>query len=441
MSNENDNRMIEGYKNMYGLLNKKKDVIIKLKDKFDEINTGDYSEKFNFIFDEINFMIETFEMCFIACENREGTKQSFFNLTTFNRASLSSTMIIYDKLKKIMVKNEYFSKEIKRSFSTIEKSIEQIIFFRNKVEHDIDPYYYGAYEEVEIKFNIEKQNYYIKKVLHLLKKLSNYEIKSKNIKFKINYEQISLLQRKEIISDIQIKFNEIFKYSIALSYKVEENLEVMKNCELVMLDEGKSRNEINECLDNLVTSDEEKMIIDLSLKTIELQKAMNYSYENKNDFKGNLLNKEIDRYKYFCHMCLIISYQIFDKIGLYLKEKLLLQCKNTYLKTVVDEIILRKLEQNELCNKICRLRENQKYCQLSKIRNYMVHENGIVEYDYYENELSSLIVANYKEIVSMVYKIISDYFNKNKITISNDVLFELETKTQIISLDYYSQKD
>lgn len=387
MSVESDNTMINIYENMYKILSKNKNYIIKLKCKFDEINIGDYSKKLNFIFDEIEFMIQGFEMCFIACENRHGIKQSFFNLTTFNRASLSSTVIIYDKLKKVMVKNKYFSKEIKKRFDNIEKSILKIAFFRNKIEHDIDPYYHGIYDEVGSEFNIEKQLSFIRKVLDLLRKLSDYELNISSKEFKINYKQTSLKYRKEIISNMQNQANEIFLYTVALSHILEDNQMYMNIGASLMQNNGKSRSDIRDYINDLATSDEERIIIDLAFKTIELQKAVYFIYENKVILRSNLLDREIYSYKYFLHMCLIISYQIFDKIGLLFKERLLLECEYTYFKQIVDEIVEKELIQDDICKEICMMKKSNDYGQLSKIRNYMVHEYGIVAYQCFENEL------------------------------------------------------
>ncbi|QPW57571.1 hypothetical protein IRP63_12200 [Clostridium botulinum] len=183
--------------------------------------------------------------------------------------------------------------------------MESELQWRNCLEHDIDPFYNDEIFNIIKELNISKIAKYTSLICNLIEQINLSG--PRNIIYKqesVNYKVLSLECRKELISRLNEKHIKIFKMINEISYI-----------------------SMNESL-----SEEGRNIVDLGIKYLELNKCIYYTYNGLNVINNEYTGLKRDTYSYFVRMSIIIYYRVFDKLGLYLNNRLGFGLSDKYLK-------------------------------------------------------------------------------------------------------------
>lgn len=363
----------------------------------------DNSEYINFLIDDVENIINSLDYLELSCECAlSGEEDSFFTFTTFYRSIIVSMIIISGKIHKV-VNNINLDRDVLHAYYRIKSYIEcELKEWRNEIEHDIDPFYNGDVYNIIRNLTLRKVIRFINEVNYIIDSLSisKFNITSYK-KFDIHYNVTPLEERKEMISKVKETYLKLSEMVIELSFISEE-----KGLTI-----------------------EERNIFDLGLKLLELNKALKYI-----DQYRNMLGKDYeDITKSFIRAGIIINYEIFDKLGYYfnIEYTLELPYKKTYFKEAIKKIRDNQAEYSELIKSSCLLCDNEAYKQLSKIRQCIIHDKGIIiDYNRDKEIIYSLIRINFIEVQNIVYIIFKEYFKKKGYSVFQKAKDELNIKLQ-----------
>lgn len=354
-----------------------------------------------YIIDDLIHIIDTLECLYISCRSFNGNRNSFFPFTTFYREFMITSKIINNKLK-FLTENCKSAKSLKSDYNNLNKLVEQELKWRNKIEHDIDPFYDGDFFNIKSELNIYKIITYCKKNYEFYEKLSTYPLSTNDYtKTPVNYKAINASKRKELIAQSGYSQYEIANIINVLSYKSA-----------------------------LINDKEFKNHCDLGFKILELYKSLTYLYFSNSSY-NSYTGFDLNYFSYFIRISIVLEYQLFDKLGLYLSLKNNLNIKFPYFKDVIKKIIKEKTEYNIIIDSLIKLSESDDYKKLNKIRQQFVHKKTTI--DFYENYdiLSSLCIKIFVKLQELVLIILKDYMEKKAFYMTDKSIREVLDKTTI----------
>lgn len=372
---------------------------IEIEQKIDALLSHNIKQ-LKYLVEDVVFFYYTMQLCKFTSYQLIGSSNSFFNITTFIRANLECTFVILGKLQNLQNK-------ISDDYSIVEKinKISNNFFskkeFRNRLEHTLDPYYAGDYSKIKEEFSLKEQLSFLNSIVDIIEDLTYKNIILNNEVLKLDYEPLSEEKIKEIVTSMQSDVEKNFLYAIEMSYRVQDfdrYGETYKSKE----EEGKS-------------------IIDLCFKSLEINKCIIYIFNSvgiKESLKGTVKS-------YFSRIAITKCYQMCDKLATYIKPN-----EKTYFKKVCEELG-KEDGLNNIEIKMLNLYKSADYDVLSKIRNFIEHKKGFVDYEGNSDIICSAIINVYKELNSIVLLIVSKYFNINGMKISERARKELARKTMI----------
>lgn len=407
-----DYKMLYDYNDCEKFLKMNSNKLSDLKVRLIVIENENSLKTYDYIIKDVWFMLDTFIMYKTSCECREGLNQKFFPLTTFTRSNLETLNIILVKISELIKNNKISNNDpISSKYNDIFKRLGIGRNLRNKLEHEKDPYYDGRLGEIEKNFNLIKQIEFVENVIELFELLKGHNLKIKPKNLIISYNSLSVLQRKVVTTETAQLSTSIFRYISELSF--------------IISDRAKS---------SQPTADIEKIIIDQGLKLIELNKSINFLY-NRTMFNELQSKMHTTPDEYFCKLSLIKAYQICDKLGYYIAYKRCYNLTKTYFKDVVDRIIkdnTRPYQKVE--NKIVQFRNDNEYEELSSIRNFCEHKNGIIDYAIEMDKIVTLIIILHNKLTKIIYDILESYFEDNGIALGERSFKETIAKSKYIDI-------
>lgn len=369
------------------------------------------NESIKYLLEDIMHLLKTLDYLFDSCSRIEGSNVKFLPHTSFYREFVTTLKVVDGKINDIFCGKKLKDSDLFKEFSNISKLILKEKNWRNQIEHNIDPFYDGDYFEIINEINVDKMVLYIGEIYNLSMKLvdTNY-LKGTVENIKVTYKIVPLSERIQTMArtnNLQIGINEML---CEISYRVMENNEL---------------------------DDEGKNIIDLGFKYLELNKSLLIVYK---DEESGYVNKSYsglkrDNYQYFSRMSISLIYRIFDKLGLYLNQKMDLQIKKPYFKAVIDSIDKKNNNNSSLLIKdLCDLRESTEYIEMSRIRQNIAHKKLSIDFNRSSEEFRSLITNMYYIVGSIIYSLSEAYFEKNSLTVSNRSKSEVAQKSIVKKL-------
>lgn len=404
-----DMRMIYDYNKIQSDLTANKNRVKLISNKIEEMNKDVNYKCLYPIIEDLDYIVQSLDYIYISCVSRNGVRVSFFPYTKFYREIISTIKVLDDKIKDIFKENNLFANSINNDYQNIKVFMQNEFQWRNDLEHDIDPFFDGEIFNIIDELDIDKIVKFAELICDLIEKIKLIGIKVINLRGEIvNYKVLSLEDRKKIISECGNKYKKILEMVTQLSHIS------MKNNGL---------------------SEEGKNIADLTFKYMELNKAFSYTYKPSNTIDKPYTNVKRDDYSYFIRMSITTYYQIFDKLGMYLDNKLGLNLRYSYYKTVVDEIVNKNLVSDEIIKSICELRNGDEYNELSRIRQKIVHYKKVfIDFRSNTDASSSLLVSSISSINNIIYIILDNYFKINSIKVSQSVINEVNSIISIRKL-------
>lgn len=399
-----------------------------LRSKLRKLDNDESYSNLQYIIEDLKYYSDTFNYYNISCNSLSGTRASFFSITTFLRANLETTYIIWGKIRNEIKENsdnKNISK-IKLEVDKINKNLARNKNFRNMLEHNIDPYYSGDYYYLKKMFPLDMQLIFCEKALIICKLLRNYDLLASNKSININYKSIPIIDRKKIITNNSVKNNEVFRYTCELSYRVEKRMKRMEYKAFQLMDEGCSEEYISDELIKMKTPVKESNIIDLCFKLIELNKAILHSinYESKELI---LFNSPC---AYFNRIAMNKCYQLCDKLGLYMVENNE-GSNQTYFKKVCQDLQVKGDVLDEIKIQMVELKRKDYYIQLSKLRNFIEHNKGVIDFENKKEVISSVLISVYQDLTLIVHSLVTKYFCYNNIELSERSFVEALNKSNI----------
>ncbi len=391
-----DMRMIYDYNKIQSDLTANKNRVKLISNKIEEMNKDVNYKCLYPIIEDLDYIVQSLDYIYISCVSRNGVRVSFFPYTKFYREIISTIKVLDDKIKDIFKENNLFANSINNDYQNIKVFMQNEFKWRNDLEHDIDPFFDGEIFNILKELDINKIVKFAELICDLIEKIKLIGIKIINLRSEtVNYKVISLDDRKKIMSECGDRYKSILEMVNQISHISMENNGLSK--------EGKN-------------------ITDLTFKYLELNKAFWYTYETTNTIGKQYTEVMRDDYGYFVRMSITTYYQIFDKLGMYLNNKLGLNLQYSYYKTVVDEIVNRNLISDEIIKNICELRNGDEYKELSRIRQRIVHYKKVfIDFKSNSDASSSLLVSSISSISNIIYIILVNYFRANSIKVSQSV--------------------
>jgi len=306
-------------------------------------------------------------------------------------------------IKQVMMKIHHFQLKfdirVSVKYNNINVFLEREYSWRNRLEHDIDPFY-GDYEEVLRVFRIDKMLSFMEMVVDLLSDLDESKVDEKLlVGYVPEYNELPLLQRKKLIHENNENFLAIAVMVTELSYMV---MKTRANEEL-------------------------KILFNLVMKNGEISRFIKYTYSLESAQDGD--SERI--YAYFSRIGLTFCYQFYDKLGLYLKQRYSLLTATTYFKENVKFVMnpSNSLKLDEVLLRCIDIKESREYLVLNALRQAITHKNKWVDYTSSRGSISSLIVRHFTNMTELLYLIINDYFVKHKLEVSTRAIEETLYRT------------
>lgn len=397
---EADRRMIRMYEQIYSNINSNRDSIKLIHNRINNMKQEIKEVNICLLVDDIEYILQSIDYLEVSYKYALGLVndkyRSFFTFSTFYRAIINTISILQEKLYEIIKKNRIIDEDVLKFQNRAEILMKKQKEWRNRIEHDIDPFYCGEHQDILDNLSINKIIEFINMVSDLIYMLSKYKLKIKYFKkVEVKSDIISLKDRKIIIN----KSNEIFK---GLSQMIIQLSNIAQVRKLKL---------------------EEKNLFDLGLKVKELHSLLAFIYDKSSRIEEEMRIDVESRYKYFMRMSIVIYYQIFDKVGYYLNDKfnLGLEENDRYFKKVITQIRSKELivESNSIF-------KDEAYQHLNIIRKCLVHNrNTFIDYDNDWQKLSSLIVLDYERLQQIIYNLYEEYFNSERMNISKRAYNEL----------------
>ena len=400
-----DTMMIRDYKRVESFLKSNKKNLRVINDRITKLRNNISDSSINLLIDDVEFIVMSFEMYYIACKNRKGLSQNFFNLTTFKRAIIMNVLIVFEKVKIMNDKNKS-NKNIMGYYKEVQKYADDIRYIRNEIEHAIDPHYRNEIENIDKKFNLDNQVEFVSCV--------------------VDFIDIYILEKKEVnirtASIVESKFeNEYYKEK--LQEKLYDSQIVFRNLNAISYEFEEFRNQ-----------SEAEIIVDVLLKMVEYQNAFKEILDENDEVRGHYLSRTINKKVYFQKIALNICYQIFDKLGFYINDRYDMKIQKSYYKVVMDKLVMRDIKNDIIANKIFQLNRNNSYKKISDLRNKWKHKFTKIEFNDISYDLNNLLIENYCNLIEVI-KIISDEFiSKNNIPVTDEIIEEALSKQSYIEI-------
>ncbi|GFN33727.1 hypothetical protein [Paenibacillus xylaniclasticus] len=342
--------------------------------------------------------------CASVYYNTTGIGNHFIPYTTFYREILSTIKQIMMKVSHFHKKQLKIDKKASVKYNGIQQFLAREIKWRNKSEHDIDPFY-GDHEEVLRVFSIDKMLSFIEMVMDLLDDLNGHQVDLNPLEiYAPMYNGLSLLQRKQLLHGNKESALRIFSLTTELSYKV---MEIRPDEELTIL-------------------------LNLAMKYLEVSRCLKYTYSMDNELPGSG-EKE---YAYFARLGLTFIYQFYDKLGLFVKHRYSIATKTTYFKDNVRNVkrAINSSQQDEILMSCIDIEESDEYGVLNDLRQAICHKNKWVDYQASSESVSTLIVLLFITMTDLMELILCSYFEKWNIKLSLKATEEAYNRTNSIKL-------
>ncbi|MCI3926974.1 hypothetical protein MO973_43070 [Paenibacillus sp. TRM 82003] len=391
------NRQIEGNAIRLRRLH---EIVFKWGERFKDYSQSLIGLDFTHMLDSIDYIQKSCESVYY---NTTGIGNHFIPYTTFYREILSTIKQIMMKVSHLHKKQLKIDRRISVEYNCIQHFLDRELKWRNKSEHDIDPFY-GDHEEVLRVLNIEKMLSFLEMVIDLLDDLNGHreDVNPLEIHAPV-YNELSLLQRKQLLHENKESAFRIFSLTTELSYKVME----------------------------IRRSDEElTILLNLVMKYLEVSRCLKYTYSMDNGMRGSG-EKE---YAYFARLGLTFSYQFYDKLGLLVKHRYSIATKTTYFKDNVRNAkkVISSLQPDEILTSCIEIEEE--YGVLNDLRQAICHKNKWVDYKASSESVSTLIVLHFINMTGLMELILNSYFEKRNFQLSLKAYEEAYNRTDSIKL-------
>jgi|GEM_PF-2720567 len=354
----------------------------------------------NLVIIDFAHILESIDYIKQSCDSlytsSKGLGNHFIPYTTFYREIMSTIKQVMMKIHHFQLK---FDIRVSVKYNNINVFLEREYSWRNRLEHDIDPFY-GDYEEVLRVFRIDKMLSFMEMVVDLLSDLDESKVDEKLlVGYVPEYNELPLLQRKKLIHENNENFLAIAVMVTELSYMV---MKTRANEEL-------------------------KILFNLVMKNGEISRFIKYTYSLESAQDGD--SERI--YAYFSRIGLTFCYQFYDKLGLYLKQRYSLLTATTYFKENVKFVMnpSNSLKLDEVLLRCIDIKESREYLVLNALRQAITHKNKWVDYTSSRGSISSLIVRHFTNMTELLYLIINDYFVKHKLEVSTRAIEETLYRT------------
>ncbi|KEI03003.1 hypothetical protein [Clostridium botulinum] len=385
-----DIQMIKDYQYIQTGLKSNKNKVKKIVKYINNLtNESDY-EIIKPIVEDVIYLIQSLDYLNTSCNSLCGNRNKFFPYTRFYREYISTIRIVIENIENIF--------GINSSINLI-NLMETEINWRHRLEHGKDPFYDGDIYKIISMLNVNKMVKFIEEICSILctrSNLSGHPIPN----ITIDYGEVSIVDRKSIIQNLyEINFK-IFEKITEMSYMAMDG----------------------------VLNDEERNIIDIGFKYQELDKCLYYIYINDKRILKDYSGLMCDDFSYFTRMAVTITYQICDKLGVYLDNKHNLNLGTKYFKRVVKEVNNCNLHDS-ITNVVCNIRNTYEYRELNKIRQSIAHGKKSIDFQANADTLSSLIVKTVEKFQIIINAILDDYFYINNYKVSERAQIELKRKS------------
>lgn len=402
-------------------LNENKTYVNSIVKKIYSKKTDKLCNSLKDIIDDIVFLIETLDYLSYSCDMKNEFGNEFFQFTTFYRISVLYIKNISANIHRLIKVNKLGNKKIIiKMWKEIVDFSENIIKYRNDLEHNIDPFFIEF--ETFMKFiNVSNIVTYLKMVVKLVDVMSKEDINSEEKpEYRLNYLELDLMQKIIKIESLNNVKKDIFTKLNQISYCIRDKYVVKR------LAIGDKTQIINE---ELISQDFERNLFDLSIKQLELNKALHLIYKDStNKFEG-YSGIKIDAYKYFQRLAIIFYYQMFDKFSLYIKSKHKLNINKPYFKDAISEIINKPINLDSIDKKLIELYNSNDYRELKKIRQIIVHMEKNIDFNINSEKISSLIININIKTNYIILDIVNDYLKNNNVQVSREAIIESDQKT------------
>lgn len=402
-----DSRMIEDYSSIHKQI-KAVNVILKdLRKTMLMWNDQMQGGSRHIIEPDLSHILDSIENIQKSCESlysdNMGLGNHFIAYTSFYREILSTMKLIMMKIShfhKTTLQNDLYAS---KKYSDLQIFFQKEFRWRNQLEHDIDPFYDGGYDEISQAFRIHKVTSFMKTVVKLLSYLDRQNVGEIQLSvYDPDYDKLSLLRRKEILH----QYN---KVAILVFTMINElSLKVMKQ-----------------------PPDEKLLILlNLAMKYLEFGKLIKYTYNLSHEHHA----KKDKEFTYFSRVGLTFCYQFYDKLGLYVKDRYSLTSRTTYFKDNIKTAKEEIKNWDEILQRCMNIEVSSEYKLLNKTRQAICHKNKGVDYRSSSESISSLLVRHYASMVELMELIMNEYCTKHNIQLSIRSIEETQIRTTIFEL-------
>ncbi|NRT72065.1 hypothetical protein [Clostridium beijerinckii] len=137
--------------------------------RINSLRRNELSKPLDGILNDICFLLETLDYLSYSCECEKITGNNFFSYTTFYRISILHMRNILFDINKFIKQNKLQDKVlIKNYLDKIMKFSEEIISYRNDLEHNIDPFFDGKMDELQQSITVSNIILYLKLIIKLI---------------------------------------------------------------------------------------------------------------------------------------------------------------------------------------------------------------------------------------------------------------------------------
>lgn len=346
--------------------------------------------------DKIKKLIDTYKLLEFIVTQREKDK---FKLTilTYLRIAIGLHVSISKTLDELLKKCnvDINNSEICKAYSFVKDRINEIDSLRGSIQHDLDPMY-GSYDEIRKNFSLKDQFELTVDYLKILELVNN-----------------SRCSQRKAIEEIDYKPESLLNLKVKIMLGNEKRKEVL----LILTEMSKRSDDIDK--------EYRKRLLDLSVKYLALTNLIQVVYNNSENIDKEL---DINLYEYFNFVGFQLAYQIFDKIGAILNDKLCLRMespRHPYFNRVINELDKRDSKLDSITQEIYGFSKTPEYQLMRKIRNFEEHKN-LVDYSEQDKKISTLIINLENSILSIIHQMLSEWVETNAVEISSETRKEAE---------------